>query len=477
MNAPRILIWIAFAVLGYAGLMFLTSLVALGVGEFRQFRIFSVIALLLFVVTAITILAVQNNQERETPKDAMLFLVAFWILVPVVIAIPYVASGVAHDWRHAYFEAVSAITTTGASTFVPESLPKALLFWRACVQWSGGVLVATFAVVILAALNLRGTGVHRSMFFTIQDGALLSRIFSVGRLVALVYFLIALICFAFLVIGKTSVFDALCLSLSAVSTGGLTPQSGVLANYVSKFGGIVLAITCMLGAANVSILWDVIHRRNRAAFKNLFTNVEHRGLFVIFSLLFLIGFAFVGYEHIHTIFVEAAFMASTAGFDYHVIGLDIVPPGILIAIALVGGSALSTAGGLKLIRLLLLFRHLKTDLNRMTHPSRVMPVLFQGQQIKDKAFLSIWMYFFAYTVLFGLGIVALGAAEMDITVAISACASALANFGPLLQATSPGIGYDEMNIVQLSILSIIMLFGRIEILAAFAAISPSLWRK
>ena len=317
---------------------------------------------------------------------------------------------------------------------------------------------------------------HRSLLFTLKKGELLSRLFSIGRIIVFIYSVIALLCFVFLVSLGAPIFESFCLSLSAISTGGLTPRSGTLAGYIPNVGGIVLAITCLLGAANVSILWDIFRRRNLASIRESLTSVEHRGVFVIAAILVIVGFFYVGQMHIHTLLVEAAFMASTAGFDYHVIGIDILPPSLLIALVLIGGSALSTAGGIKIIRMLLLLRHLRTDLDRMSHPSRVMPARFQGQVIEDKAFLSIWMYFFGYTLVFALGIIALGAAGLDYTYAVAACASALSNTGPLLAATYPELHYGDMNATARGILALIMLLGRIEVLAAFAVISPSLWR-
>lgn len=476
MAISRIFLWIGYALLYFAGLMLLTALFGVVIGEKLQAQVFFATACLIGVAGAIVYFTVQNSPARESSRDALIFLFVFWLFIPLVTGLPYLSLENVSSLGAAYFESVSAVTTTGASTLTPETMPKSLLLWRSLLQWSGGTITATFAVVILAALNLSGTGVHRSILFTLQKGELFSRLLHIGRVVALVYFVIAFVCFILLVAFGTQLFEALCLSLSAVSTGGLAPRSGTLQSYVSNIGGLVLAVTCLLGAANVSILWDIFRRRNWAAIRETFISVEHRGTFGIIALLILIGFFYTGHMHLHTMVVEAAFMASTTGFDFHVIGMDILPPSLLIAMVLIGGSALSTAGGVKIIRMLLLMRHLRTDLDRMSHPSRVMPVRFQGQIIEDKAFLSIWMYFFGYTLVFALGIVALGACGLDFTHAVAACASALSNTGPLLEVTYPEMPYGDMSPLSLSILTLIMLVGRIEVLAAFAVISPSLWR-
>ncbi len=469
--------WLAYALLFYAGLTFVSAIAAIFLDEFAHAQSLSLYAGLLSILGAIIYFTSRDIPALETTRDAMVFLVLFWLFIPVVSAVPYLLLGAVETWPLAYFESVSAVTTTGASTLVPEIVPRSLLFMRSLIQWSGGVMVATFAVIILAALNLSGTGVHRSILFKLKKGELFSKLKQIGTVIAVLYLAIAFICFVLLVILGTPIFDAICLALSAVSTGGLVPRSGLLADYVSGVGGIVLAITCLLGAANISILGDIMRKRNLASLKDMITNIEHRGIFIIMSVFILFGIFYAGYMHFHTLIVESAFMVSTTGFDFHVIGVDILPPALLIGLSLVGGSALSTAGGIKIIRMLLLFHHMRTDLERMSHPSRVMPVRFQGQIIEDKSFLSVWMYFFAYTLVLAAGIGALGAAGMDLDNALLACSSALSNMGPLLTIVNPDISYAEQSPLILSILTIIMLLGRVEVLAAIAVLSPSLWQK
>jgi len=477
MAISRIFLWLGYAFGFYAVLMLFTAVCGALLGELNVAWVFAGLSLLVGLVGTIVAFTAQNATTAESARDVLVFLVLFWLFVPILTSLPFVMLIDQPLWLTSYFESVSAITTTGATTLVPEDMPNTLLLWRSVLQWSGGCIVATFAVVLLAALNLSGTGIHKSIFFTLKKGELFSRLISIGQIVALIYLGFAFLCFLFLVFSGTPTFEALCLSLSAVSTGGLTPRTGPLQSYVSNFGGIVLAITCLLGAANISVMWDLIRRRNFASIRAAILNVEHRGTFAIVVILFLIGFLYAGPMHMHTMFVESASLASTTGFDFHVLGIDLISPSILIALVLVGGSALSTAGGLKVIRMLLLFRHMRTDLDRMSHPSRVVSVQFQGQKIEDKAFLSIWMYFFCYTLVFALGIVSLGAAGLDFQTAVSASASTLSNTGPLLEATNSEYSYGEMSPLVHGILIVIMLLGRVEVLAAFAAVSPSQWRR
>lgn len=479
MTITRLIFWLGNSFLLCGAVMLFSLLAALLLLELPMALIFGGSAFFAALIGGILRIITQDMATHETQVDALAFLLLFWVTTPIFLAIPFWLSAATLNGVQAYFEAVSAFTTTGASTLIPESLPYSLLIYRSLIQFLGGVVTATFAVVILAALNLGGTGVHISKLFTLSRGDIFSRLIRISRVVGLVYLTLAALCFVLMSVGGTPMLDALCLSLSAVSTGGLTPQSGQLSNYVGKFSVVVLAVTCVIGAANIGVLSDILKRSspNNRAIRHFFTNLEHRGLIAIISLLSVMGIFYSGAGEAFNLIVEAAFMASTAGFDNEVIGIDLLPPAVLIAFALVGGSAISTAGGIKIIRLILLVFHALTDLDRMSHPSRVKLVQFKGQKLPDSMFLSIWMYFFGYTLIFAAGIVALAASGITYDHAVAFSAAGLSNMGPLIGATFPEATYSGMNEIQLSIMTIIMLVGRVEVLAALAALSPSLWRK
>ncbi len=477
MAFTRIIHWLGVSFLFCAIINALAILFGLALGEYELVRTFVFMTLILALAGGVLFVSTFNAAIRESVGDALIFLLLFWLLTPIVLGVPFYMSGVASSLPQAYFEAVSALTTTGASTLVPENIPRTFLIWRSLLQACGGIVVSTFAVVILAALNLSGTGVHRSKLFTLKRGELFPRLIAIGKVITAIYAAISFICFAGLLLTGAGLIDAICLSLSAISTGGLTPQSGGMSSYISRIGAALLAFTCIFGAANIAVLWDFIRMSSALHVKRFFTNVEHRGMFVMIAGLLLCGVFYAGITNFFVVIVEAIYIVTTTGFDYEVIGIDMVPRGLLISLALIGGSAISTAGGIKIIRLLLLMRHAMTDIDRMSHPSRVKLVKFRGHILPDREFLSIWMYFFGYILIFGGGIMALGAAGLEFSVAVSACAAALSNFGPLLQATFPDTSYAAMGKLQLCVLSIIMLIGRVEVLAALAVFSPSLWKR
>lgn len=475
MALTRILLWLGNTLVMVAGLMVFTALFGLLLLEAEAAISMSVAAIVTGLLGGVLVLTTYATPARETNFDALVFLVLFWVFVPLLGALPYLTLGATDSLTVAVFESISAFTTTGASTLVPEAVPRSLLVWRSVLQWFGGVVVATFAVVILASLNLTGTGIHRSMLFTLRKGELFHRLVGIGRVIAGIYAVIAALGFVLMSVTGTAPFDAFNLALSGTATGGLTPRSGPLADYLGPASAVVLALLCFLGAASVSAHWDLFRIRTMGGFRHFFRNIEHRALILIFLALALIGAAYTGFRHVIVVTLEAAYLASSAGYDYNVIGLELLPPALLITVALIGGSALSTAGGLKLIRLLLLFRHLRVDLERLTHPSRVKPVIFRGRSISDSAFLSVWMYFLGYTLVLGLGTLVFGTLGLPYDVAVPASAASLANVGPLLEANMVLQGWADFTNAQLMTSSALMLVGRVEVLAILAVISPRLW--
>lgn len=479
MDLNRILFWLGRTFLLCTGLFAITACVGIVSKDLGASIVMAATGVMVGVFGLLLVMLSAGFDARESKSEALVFLFLFWVLVPGVFCLPYLFLGSSPTLLSAYFESVSAFTTTGASRLEPDNLRPALLFWRSAVQWVGGVSVATFAVVVFAAVNQTGTGVHKSMLFTLQNGELFRRLVGIGRLVAGVYLFLALVGFILMTFGGAPAFEALCLALSGVSTGGLTPRAGPLQLYIPPFAATVLGILCVLGCMNIAVIWDFIRVRKSRNALRLFLNVEHRAILVIFAVLILIGIWFSGLSSFGDLILDSAFFVSSTGFQYQVISLDLIPPVILVTLALTGGSALSTAGGVKLIRILLLFRHLQTELSRLSHPSRVIPVKFRTRIIPDAAFISIWMYFFAYTLAFGVGIAAFGVVGLPLDDAITSSAASLSNMGPLLDLTMPesGLTYEQFTNGQMGVALFLMLLGRLEVLAALVLVLPNFWKQ
>ena len=457
----------------FAGLYALNTLICLMMFNLSAATVFFFLAIISGFAGFIFVMSTSVTKHMETNIDALLFLIMFWIVAPIMSALPFAFLGPDMTIASLLFEGVGAVTTSGASAFLPSELSEPLLIWRGLAQILGGIAVTTFAIVILASLNMTGTGIHRSLLFTYEQEDLYARIFAIGKIVGGVYISFAVIAIMVLLMGGATFVQALCLALGGISTGGLSPIDGPLATILSPMGAFLFSVLCLFGAFNFAVIWDVIRLRHKQSVLRMFTNVEHRALLVIIGLLLFVSILYFNGAHVFDNLIEAVFFVSTTGFDYNIIALEMTPSILLIMFALVGGSALSTAGGLKIIRLLLLFRHLETDLSRLSHPSRVFPVKFRGQVIRDTAFVSIWMYFFGYTLVFGLGILSFAATNIDFETAVTLSAGMLSNMAPLLQYTFSDSTLLMLDDGQKLVAVALMYAGRVEVLAIFALLSTT----
>ena len=479
MRLLKVLLWLGYALLSSAAMMFATAIISVLLLEIDEAVLMAMLSVVTGLVGALMITASFKASKKESASEAILFLILFWAVVPIVSSLPFYVLGATDSIVTAVFEGVSAMTTTGASTLEAEALSQTLLVWRSLLQFFGGVSVAVFAIVILAALNLTGTGIYRSGLFTFRTGELFRRIVGIGQLVLAIYLFLAVIGFSLMIVGGTDTIIALCLAFSGVSTGGLQPFSGPLANVISPFSAGILALLCLMGAMNISVIWDFLRQRRIRPLLRILTHVEHRAIFAMIGALILVTVVFASLYNFGPAIYDSIYFVSSAGYRYDVISLDMVPAPILIALSLIGGSALSTAGGIKVIRLLLLFRHLGNDMARLSHPSRIKPIKFRGQPVKDDEFLSIWMYFFGYSLCYAVGALFLSATGLALQDALATSAATLANIGPLLDMTLPssGLRYADFTDLQLTISAILMLVGRVEVLVALSLVMPSTWRQ
>jgi trk system potassium uptake protein TrkH len=242
MAITRIIYWLGNTFIIFAALLGFTSFLILFLSDHKSSFIFFILSMIVLTVGSILKLLTHNTSNRDGNSEALLFLLLFWVFVPILGSLPYIALGTSNSFISAYFESVSAFTTTGASSLITDDLSQVIILWRSILQWFGGVCAATFAIVILAALNLFGTGIHKSKLFTLEKGKLFLKILTIGRIVAFIYFLITLFSVLFMVFSGSNVFDSLCLSLSGISSGGLMPKSGPLDIYVNQVGVSVLSV-------------------------------------------------------------------------------------------------------------------------------------------------------------------------------------------------------------------------------------------
>lgn len=438
---------------------------ALGFGFAVLFTAFFAVALLLTLQT--------RRSSLQTRNRASLFpqLLALWFLLPVFAAIPFALGGVL-DATDAYFESVSAFTTTGASLLETDA-PRSMLFWRALLQWLGGLASLMMLAAFLHPMRLveMGEGAaflpRKGGFSSVEDMS------EIAVVLLLPYALVSVLCLLGLLFSGMPAFESLCLALSLISTAGfvLAPETGV-----SVPASLVMLVFMLAGAINFSFFCACLRGNFRVT----------RGLPEIWLLLFiwlaagLLLALFLlwargagGMESLgNGLFAAAALLSGTA----QPVGGDVaVPLPLALLLVIVGGCCFATTGGLRVARVRLMARHSWRELERLIHPRGVVSI---ERNVSDAGMQAIWAYFGAFLLLLAGGCILLSLTGMGLPAALSAAAAAFANAGllPHYLDGASGFSYDGMGVARQGILIVLMVAGRVEILLLPALFLPAQWR-
>ena len=405
-----------------------------------------------------------RGEGRFGLRETTSFLGLAWLVGPLFAAAPFLLIG--QSWSQAYFEAVSMFTTTGASLNAGPNEGFAHALWRAELQWLGGLLSLAAAGAVFSRATLLGALVQRPTDARSEEGDLLQEVWRCFSLFATPYSALTLICAVLLAFAGAPVFDAICLGLSILSTGGYTPQTGGVTAYSGVWISPVVLLFMMVGALNMT----VIARAAQFAPTSFRIDRESVALFgslLLFTMVIYAAGGFGGLGDLGRALLAAASSATTSGFYIEAYA----PPFIVAApAAFIGGSVISTAGGLKLVRFLALMNQTGGELWRLNHPRGVAPS--GGAVIANS---PIPVYFLALTIVLSLMTLAIAGFGHGFEIAVAAPIAALTNTGALLTLASPG-GYDVFDAPVLMLLAIGMAFGRLEILVALALFNHAFWR-
>ncbi len=408
--------------------------------------------------------------SKSSAREGLLFVIGFWVLMPIIAAPPFWASGVSSNWIEASFEAVSNLTTTGA-TAGDSTQPDSIRYWRSILQFVGGVSGVILAVVVLAALNLTGPRIHKSHLLTLTKGDLFGRIGQITVIVSTVYGVMSIFGIIAIAASGAEFIDAVTRSVAAISTS--STLKGVAGAYA--YTPFAAGITCFLifvGATNIALHADILRQNS---WKVYFKDVEIKALF-LGVIIFAILLAVISNKFDGRYLLEALSFISTSGMSItgSINILDTLPQPIPDLFVFVGASALSTAGGLKIIRVIVLISRANTEFRRLSFENSTATLKFQGQGRADSIVVGVWVYLIAYlgaTIILGM---LLSLAGVDAAVSFRSAIGAISNTGALVDSAV----FDQSpSSITLVLLSFGCVLGRIEVLALAPLFSPDFWRK
>jgi trk system potassium uptake protein TrkH len=480
------LVHLAWILLMLATAMLLPALGAVLQGDMPQFWAFIIpMGITAFIASAI--LFTLRGMERDPGRAEMIVTpVLAWVITPLFAAIPFIASDPALGFTNAYFEAVSGLTTTGASIFIDlSSVPESIIFWRALLQWLGGFATLVMVMSLFAVMDIAGMQLSSNLIKHGEGESMQERITGMVRNVWGAYALLTLICMILLWLSGMPLFDGICISMSTLSTGGFMPRNGTIADYGLYGVDVILLVFMLLGCINFSLHWAFLQGRLRAyrkepELKLLLTYIGLAALFLIVLLATGLGRGpgLPFFESFRTGLFTAVSMISTTGFLASEPGFFPLSPALLIMpLVLIGGTTASTAGGIKMMRMQILFMHSKREFSRLSHPHGVTSTFFRDRPVADDVMTSIWSFFILLILIIcGLTLL-LSATGLPLHSSISAVVATISNTGPSLFLMEPGTaGYAALTSAGKYILMISMLIGRLEILPLFVLLTPRFWR-
>ncbi|MDQ6959673.1 MAG: potassium transporter TrkG [Mariprofundaceae bacterium] len=414
-------------------------------------------------------------------RDGFLIVTLAWILLSLLGAVPFWVTGVCHSFVDGIFESVSGLTTTGATILSGlDQMAPSILFWRSMLQWLGGIGIIVLVVAVIPFLGAGGMQLLRAEVPGPVKDKLTSRVSETAKVLWALYLGISTLCALAYWWAGMGWFDAVNHAMCTVSTGGFSTHDASF-GYYGKPALHVLAVIFMF-VSGVNFALHFAAMRRGVSLRLYLADDEFR--FYLGGLFLLV--LFIGLLVIHQgngnswdeVVFSAVSLATTTGFtvgDY-----STWPPGpilILLLMMLVGACAGSTSGGMKAIRLLLLFRHARRELKRLVHPHGVMHVKLGDRALKSSVAQSLWGFAVLYLVSFFVIAILVALTGVDVFTSLSASAACLSNTGPGFGAVGPAHNYELLPAAAKAVLMFGMVLGRLEIYTFFVLLIPEFWRK
>ena len=421
------------------------------------------------------------SQRELNHRQGMAIVGLSWAAAGVLGGIPLYLSGDFVTVTDAIFESVSGFTTTGASVLTSvEAASKGVLFWRALTHWLGGMGFIVLSIAILPFVGVGGMQLYKAEVPSPTPDRLAPRITDTAGVLWKVYAGLTAAEVLFLMYGGMDWFEATCQAFATMATGGFSTRDASIAGFNSPYVDWVVTAFMFMAGINFSLHFFILRRRWNAWWRDEEWRF-YAGLFLVSTLIIAFSLFFHMDEGVEGSLRQAAFQTATVltttGFatsDY-----AMWPPlavAILVGLMFVGGSAGSTGGGPKCMRVLVMLKRSITELRRALHPRLVAPVKMGGRTVDRQVIGSIWAFMGLYLACFMVVGIVMAAMGLDIVSAFTASIACLGNIGPGLGQVGPAGNYAALPLAAKWVLSAAMIVGRLEIYTVLVLFMPEFWR-
>ncbi len=421
-----------------------------------------------------------NNEVRA--REGFAIVTLGWISFTLFGCLPFLISGYIPSITDAFFETMSGFTTTGATILIDiEKLPHGILFWRSFTHWMGGMGIIVLSLAILPFLGVGGMQLFKAEVPGPVIDKLTPRVTKTAKILWGVYILISALETSLLLLGGMNLFEALCHTFGTMATGGFSTKNASIGHYNSAFIDYVIIFFMIAAGTNFSLHYRFLRKE--------FTVYRKNEEFLFFISLIVLGTLIIGYDTLlhHYSNVELSFrktlfqvvsILTTTGYgtaDYEQWAFS--SQFILFLFMFIGGCAGSTGGGMKVIRLYVLIKFVRTEIKRLLHPKAVIPIRVGNTVIPREIVLNVLGFAVLMILLFILGVISMSVIGLDLESSLGAVAATLGNIGPGLGSVGPTDNYAHIPVIGKWILTFFMLTGRLEIFTVLILFAPSYWKK
>ncbi len=424
----------------------------------------------------------KKNQVKELKKRDGYIVVTFgWLTMSFFGSLPYILSGTIPDITNAFFETLSGFSTTGATILTDiESVHKGILFWRSLTQWIGGMGIIVLTVAILPILGIGGMQLFVAEAPGISPDKLQPRIKETAKRLWFIYLGLTLTETLLLWVGGMTFFDAINHGLTTMATGGFSTKNASIAYFTSPYIQYVIIVFMFLAGTNFTMTYFILHKE----FKKVLSNEEFRfyaGFCLMISLL--VGFVIfgLGYDGLEKSMRDALFqvvsVVTTTGYitaDYTAWTPFITI--LFVIMMFVGASAGSTAGGVKIVRHVIIVKNSLMELKRQLHPNAVIPIRLNGKAVSREITYNILAFIMIYISIFAFGSMLMGMLGADFNTAIGSVATCLGNIGPGIGNVGPLDNFATISSPGKWVLAFLMLLGRLELFTVLMLFTPYFWK-
>ncbi|MFA6710455.1 MAG: TrkH family potassium uptake protein [Candidatus Methanomethylophilaceae archaeon] len=421
--------------------------------------------------------------NRIKPVSGIFMIGLVWFAAIIFGMIPFILSGMSSV--DALFESTSGFTTTGATTMTDiESWPSSILLWRSMMQWIGGIAIIMIFLFVLPMIGFSGRTLFGNEMSGSGSGNFFARMKDAGKQFIVIYLILTAIMIIILMMSGVTLFDSLCMSFSTISCGGFMCKGDSIAGY-GTIVKIVLIIFMFLGGSNFYLHFRAMYHKKPLSY---IRDEEFRAMFFWLAAMSLLVF-FIIYEddglfgeNILNNFINTAFTVVSAGTTTGFAVVDYVswPTAavvLLFLIAAVGGSSASTAGGIKISRLIIIYRYERNGLRKLLHPKGVYDIKYNGSSLDDDTINATIIVTMAFTVTIMIGSIVLMLFGVGLGESVSSVIGCITTFGPAVGTFGPMGSYETMSPFIKVFLSLIMWMGRLEIVTALVLFTPGFWKE